>query len=182
MRARVGRRVVAAGIAAFCVLGLVVPPAHAFHGIGLIKISNPSNGSFTSIDGEGFYHPRSGLRASRGDVLKVKTWELKPNATYALWIIWPDAAFEGVTCRFANAQTGRIMENALKPGMNLISMKTNAFGQLDRNLSTSAIEAYKAVVPDDPRAAEGTAEICAREVTPVREDTTSQHVRFTIVA
>ncbi|MGH3371518.1 MAG: hypothetical protein ACRDPR_16125 [Nocardioidaceae bacterium] len=162
-------------------LGLIVGPAEASHGEGLIKVANPSNGTFTSIDGEGFPHPGSGLRASRGDVLKVKTWELKPNATYALWLIWPDAAFEGTTCRFANAESGRIMENALKPGVNLTSMKTNAFGQLDRNLNTPTADAYKAVLPDDPRASAGTAEICAREVWPVREQTTSQHVRFTVV-
>ncbi|MGH3368702.1 MAG: hypothetical protein ACRDPR_01750, partial [Nocardioidaceae bacterium] len=63
----------AAGISAMAVLGASAGPAQASHGQGLIKIANPSNGTFTSIDGEGFPHPGSGLRASRGDVLKVKT-------------------------------------------------------------------------------------------------------------
>ena len=170
-----------AAIATVIGVGAAMGPAHAFHGEGLIKISNPSNGTFTSIDGEGFPHPGSGLRASRGDVLKIKTWELKPNATYALWIIWPDAVFEGVTCRFATAETGQVMENALKPGVYLTNMRTNGFGQIDRKLSTATIDVYKAVVPDDDRAAAGTAEICAREVSPAPEQTTSQHVRFTIV-
>lgn len=161
--------------------GVLVPaaPAHAFHGIGMMKIANPSNATFTAVTDE-HPSPGSGLRAAPGDVLKVKAWQLKPNATYALWLIWPDAVFEGVKCRAANATTGRIMENALKPGVNLTAMKTNSVGNLDRNLGTSAIEAYKAVLPDVPRAAPGTATICAREMTPVAEETTSQHIYFTI--
>lgn len=177
-----GRRRLAAGMSGMAGFVALSSAAWACTVVmGITKVSNPSNGTYTSMDREGNV-TGPGVKGFRGDTLKVMSWELKPNAKYSLWFVFPDAVAAGKGCHAANSTNtyGVIMKTP--SGTALKKMLSDGAGQLDRDPNTAGAQPYKAVIPNDPRTETGgTAELCGREFYPVVDQTATQHVKLTIL-
>ncbi|MDP9403186.1 MAG: hypothetical protein M3P85_07580 [Actinomycetota bacterium] len=153
-----------AGVAGF--LGVTSVAWACTQIMGQIKICSVSTGTCTdtATGSKGSGAPGSTIK------VRAKGLRVKP-ATYALY--------------FADAASLHDCHSSLTilkspAGDTLNNMTTNKYGELDRNLSMSGIQPYKAVIPAN--ALSGDAIICGREVTPEKEDSATAHASFTIVS
>lgn len=139
--------------------------------MGWINVKSVSTG--TSSYGEFNGGQTSTGNGPRGTTIKVTAGSLKPKpAKYALMYAPPGS---GLDCHQPPIATQVLKTPA---GVPLDQMKTNKGGKLDRDLTTTVLEAYKAQIPlDSPT---GDAQICGKEMYPTPNDTYTYHVTFTV--
>ena len=134
--------------------------------MGPVRICSPSTGTCSDTT----VTPQTEGKGAEGSTIKVRAWGLKKQpARYALRM-GPNGC--------------HVDEGVLKTpgGVKLNAMTTNSKGELDRDLSTAAIEPYKAALPEVSDAAgEYSWGICAEETYPVLDDSATMHARFTVV-
>lgn len=145
-----------------------------------LKICSPSTGTctdtFTGTKGNGA--PGSTIKVKNTSPLRGKN----DGATYALYFV-DSAGLRGDPNALPpvprrSCHTAIVILKS-PSGVTLNKMTTDKAGYLDRNLTRSGVQPYKAVIP--ATASEGDAEICAREVTPEPEATATEHAIFTII-
>ena len=139
--------------------------------MGSIKVCSPSTSTCTVANANaGTTTKGSG---APGSTIKITGAGLKTSpAKYSLYFAG-GIANTGLDCHTAT----KVLSNP--SGLLLTKMTTNSAGQLDKNLTTSAIEAYKAVIPAGAPA--GDAVICAREKFPTPDNSATEHAYFTII-
>ena len=136
---------------------------------GSVSICSPSTATCTIATKDGGQTSKgSGLP---GSVIKVGSAGLKPSpAKYTLYF----ASYgSGLNCH----TTTKVLSSPA--GVLLMKMTTNAAGDLDKNLATSAVEPYKALIPSG--APQGDAYICAREKYPTPANSMTAHATFTVM-
>ena len=143
------------------------PMAWAMHEGSWIRVASPSTGTFSYSGLEG---QTSTGHGAPGSTIKVTAGALKPKpAKYTLLYAPPGS---GLDCSTAT----QILKN--RAGVDLKKMTTNGGGKLDRDLTLSGVQPYKAVIPADSPT--GTAVLCATEFLPVPGNTRTRDVAFTV--